>query len=101
METDASRRKFGRIQITGNFLLEDSEMIKTNIRAFENTKDMEGAVRCFNEGFDHILWPFIKHAKPSLQEDLVKFFYKMSTDCFVAEVDGEICSIIFGAAPLR
>ena len=76
-------------------------MIKTNIRAFENTKDMKGAVRCFNEGFDHILWPFIKHAKPSLQEDLVKFFYKMSTDCFVAEVDGEICSIIFGAAPFK
>jgi hypothetical protein len=73
-------------------------MIKTNIRAFNKNKDMEGAVRCFNEGFEHILWPSIRHAKPSFHEDLVKFFYKMSTDCFVAEVDGEICGIIFGAS---
>jgi ribosomal protein S18 acetylase RimI-like enzyme len=76
-------------------------MIKTNIRAFNKNKDMEGAVRCFNEGFEHILWPSIRHAKPSFHEYLVKFFYKMSTDCFVAEVDGEICGIIFGAAPLK
>jgi GNAT superfamily N-acetyltransferase len=76
-------------------------MIKANIRTFEIKKDMEGAVRCFNEGFEHILWPSIKHAKPSLHEDFIKFFYKMSTDCFVAEVDGEICGIIFGAAPFK
>jgi GNAT superfamily N-acetyltransferase len=79
----------------------DNEMIKENIRAFEIKKDMEGAIRCFNEGFEHILWPSIKYAKPSLHEDFIKFFYKMSTDCFVAEVDGEICGIIFGAAPFK
>lgn len=76
-------------------------MIKTNIRAFDKEKDMDGAVLCFNEGFDHILWPSIKHAKPSLHEDFVKFFHKMSTDCYIAEVDGEICGIIFGAAPFK
>lgn len=76
-------------------------MIKTKIRAFDKEKDLESAVLCFNEGFDHILWPSIKHAKPSLHEDFIKFFYKMSTDCYVAEVDGEICGIIFGAAPFK
>lgn len=76
-------------------------MIKTNIRAFDKEKDLEGAVLCFNEGFDHILWPSIKYAKKNLHEDFVKFFYKMSTDCYVAEVNGETCGIIFGAAPFK
>jgi len=69
-------------------------MIKTKIRAFDKEKDMEGAVLCFNEGFDHILWPSIKHAKPSLHEDFIKFFYKMSTDCYAVIENTEIMAVI-------
>ncbi len=79
----------------------DRRMIDATIRTFDNKKDMPGAVQCFSEGFEHILWPIIRHARPSLQKDLVTFFYKMSTDCYVAEADHRICGIIFGAAPFR
>ena len=76
-------------------------MVNATIRKFDRKKDMPGAVQCFGEGFDHILWPIIRHASPGLQKDMVTFFYKMSTDCYVAEAEGQICGIIFGAAPFN
>jgi GNAT superfamily N-acetyltransferase len=76
-------------------------MIDTNIRPFDPQKDWDAARRCFDEGFEHIMWPSIEHARPSLHTDYLKFFYKMSTDFLVAEVDGEIHGFIFGAAPFR
>jgi ribosomal protein S18 acetylase RimI-like enzyme len=71
------------------------------VRPLDIEQDLDGAIRCFNEGFEHILWPSIEHAAPSLHRDYVKFFYKMSTDFYAAEVDGEVFALLFGAAPVR
>ncbi len=76
-------------------------MIKAIIRPMDLKKDMDGALRCFNEGFEKTRWPHIRHAGTGLHKDALTFFYKMSTDHFAAEVDGEICGIILGAVPLR
>jgi ribosomal protein S18 acetylase RimI-like enzyme len=55
---------------------------------------------CFNEGFEHILWPSLKFAGPGLHRDFLRLFYYLSKDRYAAEVDGEVCGILFGAAPL-
>jgi GNAT superfamily N-acetyltransferase len=75
--------------------------MEIKIRAINLKEDLIGATRCFNEGFEHTLWPTLRHASPSLHRDLVRFYSLSATDCLAAEVDGEIHAIIFGAAPFR
>ncbi len=71
------------------------------IRPFNDKKDLPDALKCFNEGFHHILWPFIKHADPSFHLDAIRMFHKMSPDSFVAEIDNEVHGILFGATPFK
>lgn len=71
------------------------------VRAFDPEKDFPGALQCWNEGFHHILWPFIEHASSDFHLDLVRVLHRVSQDCIVAEIDGEVHGVLFGAAPLR
>lgn len=71
------------------------------IRPFDEGKDYPDALKCFNEGFNHILWPFIDHAEPDFHRDLLRLFYTMSPHSFVAEVDGEVHGLLMGAAPFK
>lgn len=74
---------------------------KVKIRPFDEETDYPDALKCFNEGFRHILWPFIDHADPSLNLDFIRLFYKLSPDSFVAEIDGEVHGLLMGAAPFK
>ena len=71
------------------------------IRPFDGKKDFENALLCFNEGFRHILWPFIDHAAPDFHMDCIRLFHKMSKTSFVAEIDGEVHGLLLGAAPFK
>lgn len=71
------------------------------IRPFDPDRDLPDALQCFNEGFHHILWPFIEHASPDFNIDLIKMAYKMSPDSYSAEIDGEVHGILLGAAPFK
>jgi GNAT superfamily N-acetyltransferase len=83
-------------------VLKNEEVIsmKIIIRKFNKRNDFNDAIACFNEGFEHILWPSLKFAGPGLHRDFLRLFYYLSKDRFVAEVDGEVHGILFGSAPI-
>jgi GNAT superfamily N-acetyltransferase len=84
--------------IEGRLMLNDNDV---KIRPFDLENDLNGALVCFNEGFRHIIWPFIDHASPEFNLDCIRWFYKMSRTSFVAEVNGEIHGVLLGAAPFN
>lgn len=71
------------------------------IRPFDPSKDFPGALECYNDGFGHILWPFIEHADRQFNLDCIVWLYKMSKTAFVAEIDGEVHGILLGTAPFK
>lgn len=71
------------------------------IRPFDKKKDFPDALICFNEGFHHILWPFIDHADSGFHLDVIRLFFMVSPNSFVAEVDDEVHGLIMGAAPFK
>ncbi len=62
---------------------------------------MDGALACFNQGFEHTLWPTIRHASAEAHRDLIRLLAALSTDLYAAEVEGQVHAILFGAAPIR
>ena len=82
----------------GRLMLNDNDV---KIRPFDLENDLNGALICFNEGFRHIIWPFIDHASPEFNLDCIRWFYKMSRTSFVAEVNGVIHGVLLGAAPFN
>lgn len=71
------------------------------IRPFDIEKDLDDALLCFNEGFFHILWPFVEHATPQFNRDLIRLMHKVSGKSYAAEIDGRVCGILLGAAPFK
>lgn len=71
------------------------------IRPFNPDRDFPDALKCFNEGFHHIMWPLIEHASPAFLMDSIKMFHKISPDSYSVEIDGEVHGILFGAAPFK
>jgi GNAT superfamily N-acetyltransferase len=69
------------------------------VRKFEPERDLEGAYKAFVDGFNHILWPIIKHADRAMVEDIILTAHRMGVATYVAEADGEARGILVGALP--
>lgn len=71
------------------------------IRPLDLDRDFDQVLDCFNQGFEHTLWPTLRHASSAAHRDIVRLLAMLSTDLYAAEVEGEVHAVLFGATPLR